>query len=450
MAMKETNSWGRIDTRAREIIAFDASVQRDGLLSQSQSYLPYGNGRSYGDSCLNDVGTLLDGRHHNRVLSLDLNAGILRAESGILLIELLDALKDSGWFIPVVPGTKFVTLGGMVANDIHGKNHGHRGTIGCHVRQFSLLRSDRERLVCAADQNSDLYAATIGGMGLTGFIEWIELSLIPVASHKVLETKLPFDSLEEGLDLLAQEDPEHEYSVAWIDSLATGDRLGRGILMLGDHIESPTPPKYGKPLLSVPFTPPIPLVAGPALSAFNKLYYWRNASQQAPHVARPDSFFFPLDAVGGWNRLYGPGGLHQHQCSLPLEGGEAALRRMLEASHDANHGSFLTVLKRFGSVRSPGLLSFPMEGFTLTLDFPNREPATHALLDRLDRITLEVGGRVNPYKDSRMQPETFRSGFSQWRALERLRDPAMMSDFWRRVSHQTEEFRSEIKAEKAS
>ena len=436
MTVRETNSWGRIDTRRRDIVDFDLDLLASEAPSSQGRYLPFGNGRSYGDSCLNDQGTLLDSRGRSSILSLDLDTGILRAESGILLLELLDLLKDSSWFVPVVPGTKFVTLGGMIANDIHGKNHGYRGTIGCHVRQFSLLRSDGERLVCAPDQNEELFAATIGGMGLTGYIEWVELSLIPVSSHQVLETKIAFDTLEEGLALLATEDPEHEYSVAWIDSLATGAKLGRGILMLGDHVDVSSIPNYGEPVFSVPFTPPIPLIAGPALSAFNKLYYWRNANQQTPHVASPDCFFFPLDALGGWNRLYGPGGLHQHQCALPLEGGEAVLRRMLETCQAANHGSFLTVLKRFGAIKSAGLLSFPMEGLTLTLDFPNRGETTHALLDQLDNITLEAGGRVNPYKDSRMQPDTFRRGFEHWREIERLRDPAMMSDFWRRVSDQ--------------
>ncbi|WP_319530282.1 FAD-binding oxidoreductase [uncultured Cohaesibacter sp.] len=436
MSVRETNSWGRIDTRPRDIVDFDLDLLEAHTPPPQGQYLPFGNGRSYGDSCLNDRGTLLDSRGRASILSLDLETGILRAESGILLLELLDVLKDSGWFVPVIPGTKFVTLGGMVANDIHGKNHGHRGTIGCHVRQFSLLRSDGEHLVCAPDQNEELFNATIGGMGLTGYIEWVELSLIPVASHQVLETKIPFDTLEEGLALLAQEDPEHEYSVAWIDSLATGNKLGRGIMMLGDHVEVSSLPNYGEPIISVPFTPPIPLIAGPVLSAFNKLYYWRNANLQTPQVSSPDSFFFPLDALGGWNRLYGPDGLHQHQCALPFEGGEAVLRRMLETCHEANHGSFLTVLKRFGGIKSPGLLSFPMEGFTLTLDFPNRGETTKELLEKLDKLTLEVGGRVNPYKDSRMRPETFRAGFKHWREIERLRDPAMMSDFWRRVSRQ--------------
>ena len=433
-AQRDTNNWGRIQIRKREIADFDRSILCDGNVARMDGCLPFGNGRSYGDSCHNDEGLLLDARARSRILSLDLEAGILCAESGVLLVHLLEHLKETGWFVPVVPGTKFVTLGGMIANDIHGKNHGHRGTIGCHVRQLSLLRSDGEAIICSPDQNGELFTATIGGMGLTGYIEWIELSLMPVTSHLVLETKTPFNSLEEGLELAARDDQDHEYSVAWIDSLARGDRLGRGILISGDHGADDSAPRYGDPMLSVPFTPPVPLIAGPALATFNKLYYWRNAQQREPHLATPDSFFFPLDAVGAWNRLYGPDGLHQHQCALPLEGGEAILRRMLETCQRADHGSFLTVLKRFGSVRSPGLLSFPIEGYTLTLDFPNRGARTYALLDELDRLTIEAGGRVNPYKDCRMSRETFRLGFDSWQTLEAMRDPVMMSDFWRRVA----------------
>ena len=433
ITMKKADSWGRIATQKRSATDFAPDLLEQGP-EEPGHYLPFGNGRSYGDSCHNDPGVLIDGRAHRAILRLDLEAGVVRAQSGLMLVDLLEALRDTGWFVPVVPGTKFVTLGGMIANDVHGKNHGHRGTIGSHVRQLFLRRSDHQALTCSPDENAALFAATIGGMGLTGFIDWIELSLMPVPSHNVLETKTPFNSLEEGLELIADDDQRHEYSVAWIDSLASGPKLGRGILLSGEHTAAKTPSQYGEPLLSVPLTPPIPLVAGPALQAFNKLYYWRNASQTAPHVTAPDSFFFPLDAVGGWNRLYGPRGLHQHQCALPLEGGEAVLREMLETCQRAGHGSFLTVLKRFGSIASPGPMSFPAPGYTLTLDFPNKGPKTYALLDALDAITLRAGGRVNPYKDSRMQADTFRAGFPNWRAVEELRDPAMMSDFWRRVT----------------
>ncbi|PLW78358.1 FAD-binding oxidoreductase [Cohaesibacter celericrescens] len=433
-APNDTNSWGRILTHKRTATDFCADLLTDAGHPGSGDYLPFGNGRSYGDSCHNDQGTLIDCRKHTRILSSDFDAGILRAQSGLMLVDLLDQLKETGWFVPVVPGTKFVTLGGMVANDIHGKNHGHRGTIGCHVKQLSLLRSDGQSMICSADQNNEMFAATIGGMGLTGYIEWVELSLLPVSSHLVLETKTPFNCLNDGLALIAQDDQEHEYSVAWIDSLATGKQLGRGILISGDHTEVETAPRYGIPRLSVPFTPPVPLVAGPALAAFNKLYYWRNANQQEPHLASPDSFFFPLDMVGGWNRLYGPGGLHQHQSALPLDRGEQSLRALLETCQKAGHGSFLTVLKRFGANQSPGLMSFPTEGYTLTLDFPNKGAKTYALLNALDAIVLKVGGRINPYKDCRMSAQTFRTAFPNWRSLEGMRDPAMMSDFWRRVS----------------
>lgn len=436
-----TQNWGRTNIRERAIDAFSregfTKAAKDAA-SKDAHFLPYGNGRTYGDSCHNDDGLLLDSRGQNRILDLDLIHGWVRAESGLLLIDLLSRLSRSGWFVPVVPGTKFVTLGGMIGNDIHGKNHFHDGSIGNHVRKLALLRSDGEEVICSRDENADLFSATIGGMGLTGYILWAELDLMKAPSHLIMEEKVSFQSLDEILALTDEAERSNQYSVAWIDSLAGGAKLGRGILITGNHASreqsQDADPRYGKPIVSVPVTPPVALVAGLPLRAFNEAYFWANGRKSGIHLAQPDSFFFPLDAVGAWNRLYGPYGLHQHQCALPLEAAPDAIRAMLEISQKAHQGSFLTVLKRFGEVPSPGLLSFPVPGYTLTLDFANKGTKTLELLGALDRIVLDAGGRVNPYKDSRMSAEVFRAGFANWRELEALRDPAMMSDFWRRVS----------------
>ncbi|MEE9315404.1 MAG: FAD-binding oxidoreductase [Rhizobiaceae bacterium] len=430
---KTAPNWGRLIGGLRPIVPF----RRAHLNGPNNSRLPYGNGRSYGDSCHNDGGVLLDSRSQNAIIKIDRANGILRAQTGILLSEILTALKDTNWFLPVVPGTKFITLGGAIANDIHGKNHGHRGTFGCFVKNFVVATSDGQTRTCSPTQNTKLFGATIGGMGLTGFILEAEIELIRTPSHFIKEQKTPFNSLKDFIELSETAESEHEYSVAWIDSLATGKKLGRGIFIAGDHVKCASSVHYGKPKFTVPFTPPIPLVSGLPLRVFNALYNFQSTRQKETRITHPNSFFFPLDAIGGWNKLYGPKGLFQHQCALPLDTGPDALHALIRASQLAKHGSFLTVLKRFGDHTSPGLLSFPKLGFTLTLDFPNKGEKTRALLNELDSITLEAGGRVNPYKDARMSAETFQQGFSNWEKLEAMRDPMMMSDFWHRVTAKT-------------
>ncbi|MEP1208699.1 MAG: FAD-binding oxidoreductase [Rhizobiaceae bacterium] len=429
--MSKSPSWGRLNSAKRSTRPFEPSM----AAPTDGSLLAYGNGRSYGDSCHNDAGTLLTTAHNNALISFDRDQGLLTAQSGILLGDILAHLLGSGWFLPVVPGTKFVTLGGAIANDIHGKNHEKRGTFGCHVESFDLWRSDGQVLTCSAAQNEALFAATIGGMGLTGIIVSAQIRLMKVASHFVRESKQPFGSLDEFFETEGEFTANSEYSVAWVDSLARGKSLGRGILMRGDHTcFDDSGADYGPPRLSVPVTPPVPLVSGLPLRLFNMAYFHRNKSQVSGSATNPNSFFFPLDAVAGWNRLYGPGGLFQHQCVIPLDAARQTIPQLLDASHHAGQGSFLTVLKRFGARQSPGFMSFPQSGYTLTLDFANRGHATRELLDHLDAITLDAGGRTNPYKDARMSPQTFQKGFPLWQQLENLRDPAIQSDFWRRVS----------------
>jgi FAD/FMN-containing dehydrogenase len=428
MKTARTDSWGRLKRvdRAREDlnIPFTPRTQK--------TVLPFGNGRSYGDSCHNDDGILIDSRARNAVLSFDTYLGVLRAESGVLLHDILNVLSGSGWFLPVLPGTRFVTLGGAIANDIHGKNHEHRGTFGCHVRSFNLARSDRPDVHCSPQDNSELFAATIGGMGLTGIILDAEIQLVRVPSHYVLETRTAFKSMGGFMELANESNAE--YAVAWVDSLAKGSKFGRGIFIEGEHVPFDGEFSYTTPKLNIPFTPPFPLVSGLPLRLFNSAYNFAKSGQKNSELANPNSFFFPLDAIGKWNRLYGPKGLFQHQCVIPDDGAEQILERLLATAQNAGQGSFLTVLKKFGSVKSAGLMSFPKPGFTLTLDFANRGKATRDLLEELDRIVLSVGGRTNPYKDARMSAKTFQAGFPNWEQLEALRDPAMMSDFWCRAT----------------
>jgi FAD/FMN-containing dehydrogenase len=373
-------------------------------------------------------------RGRSRVLDFDEAAGTLRAEAGSMLGDIVRLLHGSGWFPPVLAGTQHITLGGAIANDIHGKNHHGNGTIGRHVLALTLLRSDGAVQHCSPDEKAELFAATIGGMGLTGLILDARIRLMPAASHDVLQEAVPLESLADFFRLAPEAESRSEYVVAWIDSLAAGRKLGRGVLLSGRHAqERGGAPLGSRPRLSVPFTPPVSLVNRPGLKAFNALYRWRALAKAGPLRVSPSGFFFPLDAVGHWNRLYGPRGLRQHQTVIPLADAERTVARMLEAAMAAGHGSLLTVLKLFGDLPSPGMLSFPKPGVTLTLDFAHAGPATDRLLAELDDLALAAGGRVNPYKDARMSRAVFEASFPRNARFKAFVDPGACSDFALRV-----------------
>jgi FAD/FMN-containing dehydrogenase len=341
-----------------------------------------------------------------------------------------------GWMLPVTPGTQFVTLGGAVANDVHGKNHHVRGTFGRHVRRFSLLRSDRPPLECAPDEHTDLYRATIGGLGLTGVVEWVELQLMPVASSRLATQTIPFGNLDEFLTLSHELDTQHEYGVAWIDCLGRGASLGRGIYLCADHA---TDQRFDMPrqrTRSVPFAPPWSPVNAVTLRVFNELYYRRAVAKAGASITDYASYFYPLDGIRNWNRLYGRRGFQQYQLVVPDATARDALHAFLNAIASARTGSFLAVLKRCGALASPGLLSFPMPGISLALDFPQHDARNAALFARLDAIVREAGGRQYPAKDAHMSGADFRAGYPAWQALEQLRDPALMSRFWQRTTRQ--------------
>ncbi len=435
MSLQDHESWGRLDNRARPAISPDDYEDRLGSL-EAEGYLPFGNGRSYGDSCHNDRGTLIESRRHGRIIAFDPGTGMMTCEAGVTLREVLERAIEHRFFLPVTPGTAFVTVGGALANDVHGKNHHARGTFGNHVTGFTLLRSNGDRLTCSPGENAELYAATIGGMGLTGLILTVDLRLMKVPSPHVQQHAIRFDNLDQYFALVDRVDEEHEYSVAWIDQLAIGARAGRGVLLAGDHAdgscELPDIPKGLK--LSVPFAPPFNLLNRTTLKAFNEYYFRKEKPGETVTTVPWTSYFYPLDAIGAWNRLYGPRGLYQHQSVYPAERAPAITAQLMETARRAGHASFLTVLKRFGDIGSRGVLSFPRPGFTLTLDFANQGERTVKLLDALDRIVVEAGGAVNPYKDARMSPQVFEMSFPSWRKIEALRDPALVSNFWKRTA----------------
>ncbi|MGL5362755.1 MAG: FAD-binding protein [Bosea sp. (in: a-proteobacteria)] len=430
-------SWGGLLAAGSNVISTSQWLSHRNVAT---SVLPYGNGRSYGDSCLNDGGGLIETKAFSAIRAFDPANGLLVAEPGLLLGDLLAMCVPQGWFLPVTPGTRFVTLGGAVANDVHGKNHHRAGTFGCHVQHLVLARSEGTMLTCSPTQNVDMFAATIGGMGLTGLITEIGLQLMPITSQLVARETRQFGSLAEFFQLARASDLSHDYTVAWIDALASGQNLGRGVFFRANHAEVEAKPSStesassGQRQLPFPLTPPIPLINRLTLKAFNTLYRAANKTTDATRNVPYGPFFYPLDRIANWNRAYGPKGLRQFQCVLPMRDAPAAITEMLRLTQRAGEASFLTVLKLFGDKPSPGLMSFPKPGATLTLDFPNRGARTEKLLAQLDAITIAAGGRVNPYKDARMSAATFEASFPHWRDFARHIDPGFSSSFWRRVT----------------
>ena len=440
MTGKCYQSWGRypkVEQEARKLYWRDDALPTEAI--GDKAFLPFGNGRSYGDVCLNDGGILLDCRNLDRFIQFDPDTGILRCETGVLLLEILQLTVAKGWFLPVTPGTQFVTVGGAIANDVHGKNHHKAGTFGRHVRCFELLRSDGTRLVCSADDNTEFYKATIGGLGLTGVITWAEIQLHSIHNPYIDQEIIRYKNLGDFFALAHESDQAYEHTVAWIDCLAKGKQLGRGFFIRGNYAErfEGKPPKPSSLRLAFPVDPPFTLINGLTLKLFNNLYYRKQWSDRVKGLVHYQPFFYPLDTIYAWNRVYGSKGFFQYQCVMPTDRMEDAIRGILEHIGKAGIGSFLAVLKLFGDKPSPGLLSFPMPGASLSLDFPNNGEKTLRLLDQLDEVTRSAGGRINPSKDARMRAEDFQNGYQNWKIMETYIDPHISSSFWRRVTVQS-------------
>jgi FAD/FMN-containing dehydrogenase len=395
--------------------------------------LPYGNGRSYGDVCQNQDGALLTTRGLDRFIAFDSATGIFECEAGVLLSEIVEIALPAGWFLPVTPGTCLVTVGGAIANDVHGKNHHRTGSFCNHVLEFELQRSAGQVLCCSPQQNREWFSATAGGLGLTGLIRRARLQLRRVPGPWIRGDSMRFGNLNEFFALARQSDSDYEYTVAWLDCAAGRSKLGRGIFMRGNHAPDDRQPRAGSPL-RVPFTPPISLVNGLTLPMFNRLYFHRPAAEQRHALWHFQPFLYPLDHVLQWNLIYGPRGFFQYQCVVPEDRAEASLGEMLELIGRTGMGSFLAVLKLFGHIPSAGMMSFPRPGATLALDFPNRGGKTLAFLESLDAITRAAGGAVYPAKDARMSAASFRQYFPNWERFKTYIDPNFSSSFWRRVT----------------
>jgi FAD/FMN-containing dehydrogenase len=437
-ASTDWTSWGRVIRQPHRIARPFWRDQIPQLIAEAGaenlSVLPVGLGRSYGETCLNPEGGLIDMTGVDRLMTLDVESRTLRADAGASLDDILKVIVPKSLFLPVTPGTRFVTLGGAVANDIHGKNHHGAGTFGRWVRRLGLLRSDGATLELGPDDATGLFAATIGGLGLTGLITWVEIELIPIASAMMDVETVPFGGLDGFFSLAAESEDAFDYTVAWVDCLARGADFGRGIFTRARHAPTGllTAGRGGGPAL--PFDLPSFALNATSIRAFNALYAWNGRRKAGTARTHYQPYFYPLDAIQGWNRMYGKRGLYQYQSVVPAPVAREATRAMLEAISAAGQGSFLAVLKTFGDLPSPGLLSFPMAGTTLALDFPNRGAETLALMGRLDAIVREAGGRLYPAKDGRIPRDMF---IATSPALDRFKphiDPRFSSLFWRRVA----------------
>lgn len=393
--------------------------------------LPYGLGKSYGDSCLNEGNVLICTRGLNKFMNFDDKTGILRCESGVTLAECIDFLLPKGYFLPVTPGTKYITLGGAVANDVHGKNHHKAGTFGCHVTQFELLRSDGEKYICSPTSNPELFSATIGGLGLTGLITWIEFKAVRAPGPIIEMESIKFKTFEEFFEINSESNAVYDYTVAWVNV----SKPGHGLYIRGSFANSANQKPYNTKInKQIPFPGEIELINPLTVKLFNILYEGKQFGKVQKGFVDINPFFYPLDAVDGWNKVYGKKGFLQYQFVIPFDNYMKNLKEIFDIIKRSGMSSFLTVLKTFGDTKSPGMLSFPKPGVTLAIDFKMTGERTLKVLETADKIVRDAGGILYPAKDARMAPEDFKIFYPNWMEFAQYIDPKFSSSFWRRVT----------------
>jgi FAD/FMN-containing dehydrogenase len=426
---KPISGWGRYPIETCRVYRPEKTRTLKTLVAgqAEPTWIARGLGRSYGDPAMNAQGGVIDMTRMNRMLAWDAERGLLRCEAGVSLADVVGVFLPRGWFLGVTPGTKFVTVGGAIANDVHGKNHHCDGSFGQWVAELDLLTPTGEVLTCSPDQNADVFWATVGGVGLTGFILTATLRLVPMPTPFVRVDYARTRDMEEALALMAETDRDYKYSVAWIDCLARGKSLGRSVLMSGNpasrvEVESQGAREPRKFHVKVPFDFPGFAINKLTVAAFNATYYKMNPTVRGKLV-HYDPFFYPLDSVDDWNRMYGKRGFVQYQVTLPQES-LSGMILLLERLSASGRVSFLSVLKCMGE-GNPGLLSYPSRGYTLALDLPYKAGIVEFLND-LDRIVLDHGGRFYLAKDSTTTPQTVATIYprlEEFRAIQRRLDP---------------------------
>jgi FAD/FMN-containing dehydrogenase len=429
--MVAMSSWGRLSMEEHAVVALsDHSLIHDSLKNAAYPGLAYGMGRSYGDVCLNPEGTLWRTTGLDHFIAFDDITGRLVCEAGVLLRDIQRQFIPRGWMLPVTPGTQLVTVGGAIANDIHGKNHHLLGSFGDHVRRLTLIRTDGEVIHCGPNEQPNWFAATIGGLGLTGLITQADIQLRRVPGPWLDTETVPYANLDEFFRLADDSEAAWEHTVSWIDCITGG---GRGLFMRGKptQVDERTTPQGRK--LVMPIVPPVSLVNRLTLRPFNMAYFHVKKWRAGRAIVHYESFFYPLDNLLEWNRMYGPKGFFQYQSVVPREVGQDATKAMLKEIAQSGSGSFLAVLKTFGNRQSLGMLSFPQPGVTLALDFPNLGDRTHKLFNRLDAIVREAKGRIYLGKDARMPKELFEAGYPRLAEFIQYRDPGISSGLSRRL-----------------
>lgn len=403
-------------------------------LKLSDSVLCYGKGKSYGDVCLNENETLIDTTNLNHIIHFDDNTGIIKCEAGITLKEILEFTVPKDWFLPVTPGTKFITLGGAVANDVHGKNHHTAGTFGSHVTEIELLRSDKVTYICSKEEHKELFTATIGGLGLTGFIKTVEFQLMKIETPFMYVENIKFDNLDTFFDLNEESEKLFPYTVSWVDCSTKGKKMGKGIYMRGRHATKAEVSKsFEMKDGALPFSIEASFINNFTVKAFNKLFYSKQFSKFSTQIVPFEPYFYPLDMIDGWEKAYGKNGFLQHQFVLPYENCRQNMHLIFEEIVNSGMSSFLTVLKSFGDAKSPGVLSFPKKGITLAIDYRMEGDKTLRLLDKIDKIVADNNGCLYPGKDARMSREHFHQFYPNFEEFLKYKDPNFSSSFYRRI-----------------
>jgi len=429
--MVAVSSWGRLGSWEHEVRMLSDRQQVARQLISSRPGIPYGMGRSYGDVCLNPDGVLWNTTGLDRFISFDENTGWLVCEAGVLLRDIQQLVVPRGWILPVTPGTQIVTVGGAIANDVHGKSHHVLGSFGDHVQRIKLVRTDGTIIECGPNLLPEWFSATVGGLGLTGVITEAEIQLRRVAGPWLDTETVPYTNLDEFFRLADESESDWEHTVSWVDCISEGG--GRGLFMRGNTTDVGPRPEPKNRKLTMPFVPPISLINKLSLRAFNIAYFNLKKWQAGNSIVHYETFLYPLDNLLEWNRMYGPRGFFQYQSVVPREVGRDAVQAMLGEIALSGNGSFLAVLKTFGNRQPLGMMSFPQPGVTLALDFPNHGDRTMRLFDRLNAIVREARGRIYLAKDACMPRDLFEVGYPRLQEFLQYRDPGISSALSRRL-----------------
>jgi FAD/FMN-containing dehydrogenase len=399
-------SWGMYPRINNTVFKYDKEETLKQIINEQNKLIPFGNGRSYGDSALST--NIINVKPKDYFIDFNKENGLLHVQAGVLLSDILESYVPRGWFLKVTPGTKFVTIGGAIASDVHGKNHHVEGCFSECIKEFNIMLANGEIVTCSKETTPELFKATCGGMGLTGIILDAKIYLKKINSQYIDQITIKTKNLKETFEAF-EKYSDKPYSVAWIDCLAKGNDIGKCLLMVGDFRDDGKLDYKPKSQKNIPFNFPSFTLNNWSVRIFNWLYYGKTKNGVSKQIVDIDTFFYPLDAIGHWNRIYGKNGFTQYQFILPKENSYNGLKEILKTISDSGKGSFLAVLKLYGKANE-NWLSFPMEGYSLALDF-KIENGLFELLHMLDKIVLKYNGRIYLTKDVRVSKETFEQGY---------------------------------------